>query len=535
MACHKKMYQWQTMQETIDDLAGKISVKKRDNESVFRQMQEITKRNEERIAQLRLTVKTAHRDLAKMLNMDHQVIQTALSKREVQLECKRYDAQTALKELNEDVCVEGKRLNHFIHQKECRNRRLDDLRLHYRDFLLLERSNFEKEDQRRARLLMTKLDKMIMKRNTASFLKSTYEKTVAKLEKDALTMHKHLDGLEVCSKAGKVELADLRKIYRSAKLGQEKSRTTRMALEQDVYRSKQDRDTKIVDIRKRAKDAAELPEFSTRAPNDILNGPGGNKKKSAYNRTTTQLEVLIPIIEQFSAVTNTVNASSIPTAYERQIVQYNILSEHAGKLDTQLNEKRKVLDAATNRLADVRYHQAEKLKARSAEIKEIREKANEIRGDTARQNEDQARLTCLMEKVRDAIQGIVEYLIPTKVEGSFDTSSMTSIDSDLNYQVDVIGDKLRKMQDYLKQPRSENNEEETTDDVTDSQVQDVRLKLKTRFTGGVRITVTNEEDASTSDNFLLDDMNLNEFYITRDEIKKYGSTAQKLKLKGKKR
>jgi len=62
-------------------------------------------------------------------------------------------------------------------------RRLDDLRLHYRDFMLLERSNFEKEDQRRARLLMTKLDKMIMKRNTASFLKSTYEKTVSKLEK----------------------------------------------------------------------------------------------------------------------------------------------------------------------------------------------------------------------------------------------------------------------------------------------------------------------------------------------------------------
>ena len=40
------MYPWQTMQETIEDLAGKISVKKRDNESVFRQQQEITKRNE---------------------------------------------------------------------------------------------------------------------------------------------------------------------------------------------------------------------------------------------------------------------------------------------------------------------------------------------------------------------------------------------------------------------------------------------------------------------------------------------------------
>jgi len=60
-----------------------------------------------------------------------------------------------------------------------------------------------------------------------------------------------------------------------------------------------------------------------------------------------------------------------------------------------------------------------------------------------------------MEKVRDAIQGIVEYLIPTKVSGSRDTSTMTSTDADLNQMVDVIGDKLRKMQDFLQQPQSE--------------------------------------------------------------------------------
>ena len=50
-----------------------------------------------------------------------------LGKRFTQLQCKRYDIDTAKKELNEDVCVEHKRLNHFIHQKECRIRRLNDL------------------------------------------------------------------------------------------------------------------------------------------------------------------------------------------------------------------------------------------------------------------------------------------------------------------------------------------------------------------------------------------------------------------------
>ena len=74
--------------------------------------------------------------------------------------------------------------------------------LHFRIFLFLifikffQESNFEKENKKRVRLLMTKLDKMTTKRNTASFLKNTYHKTVGKLKKDALTMHKDRGKIE---------------------------------------------------------------------------------------------------------------------------------------------------------------------------------------------------------------------------------------------------------------------------------------------------------------------------------------------------
>ena len=57
-------------------------------------------------------------------------------------------------------------------------RRLEDLRLQLRDFNLLHESNFEREDQKRVRLLMTKLDKMNTKRNTAKYVQSTYLKVV---------------------------------------------------------------------------------------------------------------------------------------------------------------------------------------------------------------------------------------------------------------------------------------------------------------------------------------------------------------------
>ena len=100
---------------------------------MFKKQQEAIERNEgrltktvlfrltgilEQISNLRVIVKEARQKLAKMMNKDFQVIEEALQgKRFTQLQCKRYDVDTAKKELNEDVCVEHKRLNHYIHQK----------------------------------------------------------------------------------------------------------------------------------------------------------------------------------------------------------------------------------------------------------------------------------------------------------------------------------------------------------------------------------------------------------------------------------
>jgi len=257
-------HQWQSTQERVDELTGKISVKKRDNESMFKKQQEAIERNEEKISNLRVIVKEARQKLAKMMNKDFQVIEEALQgKRFTQLQCKRYDVDTAKKELNEDVCVEHKRLNHYIHQKECRMRRLEDLRLRLRDFNLLQETNFEKEDHKRLRLLMTKLDKMVTKRNTAKYIQSTYNKTLNKLNRDALTMHQHLDQFEVEVVNNQSELEDLKKIHKSAKTGQESARANRLTLEQDVFHNKQIRDKTLSETRKKAKESAQMPDIST--------------------------------------------------------------------------------------------------------------------------------------------------------------------------------------------------------------------------------------------------------------------------------
>lgn len=68
----------------------------------------------------------------------------------------------------------------FQYQKECRRKRLADLELKLHDYFLLQESNFEEADQMELRRLKSSIDKMIMKRNTAKYIHSTYIKVLVK-------------------------------------------------------------------------------------------------------------------------------------------------------------------------------------------------------------------------------------------------------------------------------------------------------------------------------------------------------------------
>ena len=46
MAMMNTRHQWQSTQERVDELTGKISVKKRDNESIFKKQREAIDKNE---------------------------------------------------------------------------------------------------------------------------------------------------------------------------------------------------------------------------------------------------------------------------------------------------------------------------------------------------------------------------------------------------------------------------------------------------------------------------------------------------------
>merc|ERR1711885_91766 len=335
-----------------------------------------------------------------------------------QLQCKRYDVDTAKKELNEDVCVEHKRLNHYIHQKECRMRRLEDLRLRLRDFNLLQETNFEKEDHKRLRLLMTKLDKMVTKRNTAKYIQSTYNKTLNKLNRDALTMHQHLDQAEV---------EDLKKIHKSAKTGQESARANRLTLEQDVFHNKQIRDKTLSETRKKAKESAQMPDISTnRAPADILNVGQNKVKRQALDRPSDKLASLTPVIRIFGNVTNTVTATDIPKAYKRQIENFEAMQEQAKNLEGELNKRKQIASEYEVKLAEIKYQQKEHTAELDQKIAQLHESNTRLELDAEQNVQKMESETVILLRVMDGINSLTEKLTPARVEGLSATPSTTS-------------------------------------------------------------------------------------------------------------
>ena len=73
------MKEYQTQQEQIDALGGKIVVKRRDYEAADRITQRELSRNEATIVRLRDQVKRKRKALAAMLHKDKDVVKNALS------------------------------------------------------------------------------------------------------------------------------------------------------------------------------------------------------------------------------------------------------------------------------------------------------------------------------------------------------------------------------------------------------------------------------------------------------------------------
>lgn len=280
---------WTTSKE-IKDLKAKISLREKDDASFLCEAKQQITSIEQRQIFLKNDVSTKRRELARCLNGDKEVIITALHDSPLdQLTYQRGTADKCIAEKNQDVFDQVKRLNSVRHKLNMKQQKIDELNLTLRNLKHQEKPakmvcSTDDESEQRIRILSTKLDKILLKINSARYVNTTYKRLLAYLEKDSLSLPGRLDNLESNLENQKKELVSLRITAKEARRACENTRKQRSVLESEIMSDKSIRDKKLTNIKRNLKEIQDEAENLNLAP--IINRKkDGNRKGQASEST----------------------------------------------------------------------------------------------------------------------------------------------------------------------------------------------------------------------------------------------------------
>merc|ERR1711914_63890 len=133
--------------------------------------------------------------------------------------------------------------------------------------------------------------------------------------------------------------------------------------------------------------------------------------------------------------------------------------------------------------------------------------------------------TVILLRVMDGINSLTEKLTPARVEGLSATPSTTSrslAENNLKEQVAEINEKLKQMVKLHEKAdlTSVVGEEPKTQEEMEDHIDELCISTAAIQRNGARVTIKYEDDENVGDNFLVNDINVNEHYVTREDIKK---------------
>jgi len=379
--------EWST-EERLQELRGKLNLKERDNEAFYRYSQENITANDDLIKQLRAGVKHQREVLQNCLNFDREVIRTALHGTKLdQLAYQRATAIKCIEEKNQDVFDQVKKLNSLKHQMKQSQDKIAELELTLKNLkaqqVKSEKSNknatSDASDQR-IRVLSTKLDKVLLKINSARYVNITYKRLLSYLEKDSLTLPGRLDELEACLEQQKSELQELRKIHSESKTACDSTKQKRKLLEDDIMAHKQVRDKKITTVRRTLKTLNDESDNAYAMVQQTKQGRGrsgvrtGDSDVRQSHFTPEKVVQKQALADALGMLKDTVGASSIEDIacnFETQLqTQEDLLSEAEN-----LQVKREHLLAAVanmeHKLNSCKYDDSVKLSSAHVPEKEL--------------------------------------------------------------------------------------------------------------------------------------------------------------------
>jgi len=336
--------EWST-EERLQELRGKLNLKERDNEAFFRYSQEKIQEQDRLIKSLRFKVRQQRETIAAEINGDQEVINTALHETPLdQLTYQRTTADKCIEEKNQDVFDQVKKLNSLKHQTRSLESKIVILERTLKNSKLQKlKQNTERRDKtpghdcsdQRVRVLSTRLDKVLLKINSARYVNITYKRLLSYLEKDSLSLPGRLDDLEACLEQQKCELIELRKIHGESKIACDDTKLQRRAMENDIIQDKEIRDKKLSCVRRSLKvlnEEAELHNTIIQTSKRGADKDGSGLNTGVSQFTPEKIAQKDALATALSMLKETVGASTI--------------EEIATTFETQLNRQQQLLTEA---------------------------------------------------------------------------------------------------------------------------------------------------------------------------------------------
>lgn len=332
--------EWST-EERLQELRGKLNLKERDNDAYFRFSQEKISENDTLIKKLRQQVRQQRELMAQCLDGDREVINTALQKTPVDiLTYNRVTASKCIEEKNQDVFDQVKKLNSIQHHIRSHHDTIKELELTLTNLKAQQQKSVRQNkttghdtSDQRVRVLSTRLDKVLLKINSARYVNTTYKRLLSYLEKDSLSLPSRLDDLESCLEQQKHELSVLRKIHGEAKAACDSTKHERRHMEDSIMQEKSVRDQKLSKVRRSVKQLNdEADQFNINVSNNKSKGQK-NQSNSGSSSSFSPEKIIQKeaLAKALGMLKETVGASSIEdiaTNFEQQLKrQQNLLTE----------------------------------------------------------------------------------------------------------------------------------------------------------------------------------------------------------------
>lgn len=507
--------------EQITDIQKKIALLDGDRKAYYENSQWTMQKNKETIQRLRAKNKNVRLILAKNIAGNEKVINDAFRQEDPARHCamRGMSGTEAIDKLDRQVCETKKQLNNLDHQCRVREQKLALLQTEYAQMVkdakvVKETSAGISEDSQKLRILENRLDKMNLKLNEASKIRSTYVQILDQQNIERRKWPNQLEALEQGIKEQNEELKRLHVMYKDAENARTTARNELLKLEQSVVEAKKIRESQLRSYKQQAQEKKDHAENIEKRMQQRSINTRDDTSKSDLETGKEQENKIMEYEECMSKIKDATGVSNIQEIVERFLTQtatqkhlesWRLSNE---KTVQQLKHEEERLKA---QFEDMKYSGEAKMSRGQRLLDEIQEKVNASQSRCNELRQHDHSVGQQLVEVSSGVEHLVQKLASLKIPAS---QQKLQTQSD-NYLIDLLGTceiKLVKLIDEL-------SGREIDDVLKEMEDSEYRVSLESKIPAintRIKLPCLNEDMTAFEDD---DDSGDEDDYFSRQSIK----------------